>query len=184
MITAIGTGIDLSGFDSDNGNGNGESDAPSKCDVSKLRYGRIIIMADADVDGSHICTLLLTFFFSHMRPLVRGGHLYIAEPPLYRIKSGSETFYALDDAQLDELTKRLGKRKTVVARFKGLAEMEADDLWQTTMDKEHRVLRQVMMDDEPAANHIMDVLMGDKVEPRRDFIVKHAREVENLDLWA
>ncbi len=187
MITAFGTGF-VNGV---NGNGNDSGDGrdqdgegSSKFDLSKLRYDKIIIMADADVDGSHIRTLILTFFFRYMRPLIEDGHLYIAQPPLFRIKYGSDTVYALDEEERDKITARLGRRKYTVMRFKGLAEMEAEDLAETTMDREKRILRRVTMEDAAAADKMISKLMGDAVEPRRQFIVEHAREVENLDLWA
>jgi DNA gyrase subunit B len=182
MISALGTGFSTDGGDGNGSNGEGESS--SKFDLSKLRYSKIIILADADVDGSHIRTLILTFFYRYMQPLVREGHLYIAQPPLYRVKVGSDTHYALDDAALAELQKDIGKRKMTVNYFKGLAEMDSGDLAETTMDPEGRILRQVSMDDAVEADHIISTLMGSKVEPRRDFIAKHARAVGNLDLWA
>lgn len=182
MITALGTGI----ADSSNNNdgANDESEATSRFDLSKLRYHRIIIMADADVDGSHIRTLILTFFFRYMQQLIREGHLYIAQPPLYRVKAGRDTYYALDDDELKELQERLGRRRSTVFRFKGLAEMDANDLATTTMSPENRVLRQVILDEAKQADRIISILMGDPVEPRREFIAKHARETQNIDLWA
>jgi DNA gyrase subunit B len=182
MITALGTGISLRG----NGEGHegGEEEATSKFDLSKLRYHRIIIMADADVDGSHIRTLILTFFFRYMQPLIRAGHLYIAQPPLYRVKVGGETYYALDDAALQELQRRLGNRRMVVYRFKGLSEMDPDDLAETTMDPEHRVLRQVTLEEAEEAARVISVLMGDNVAQRREFLVQHAKATQDLDLWA
>ena len=193
MVTALGTGI--IGATGENGNGksgsNGENGAheegtetSSKFALDKLRYHRVIIMADADVDGSHIRTLILTFFFRYMRPLIEGGHLYIAQPPLYRIKSGSDTLYALNDKSLKQITEQMGRRKYTVMRFKGLAEMEPDDLADTTMDMGKRVLRRVTLNQGAEADKMISTLMGDAVEPRREFIVQHAREVENLDLWA
>ncbi len=182
MITALGTGI------ANHSNGNGgpddELEATSKFDLTKLRYDRIIIMADADVDGSHIRTLILTFFFRYMQPLIHEGHLYIAQPPLYRIKCGRDTYYALDDDELAQLQERLGRRKTTVFRFKGLAEMDANDLASTTMTPENRILRQVTLEEAKEADRIIAILMGDRVEPRRNFIANHARQTQNIDLWA
>jgi DNA gyrase subunit B len=195
MITALGTGIagttngNGNGHGNGNGNGNGEGESDSgesasQFDLSKLRYHRIIVMADADVDGSHIRTLILTFFFRYMQPLIREGHLYIAQPPLFRVKVGRDTYYALNDKELADLQKKLNRRNLVVFRFKGLAEMDADDLAETTMAPEKRVMRQVTLDEAEKADHIVSILMGDAVEPRRDYIANHARKVENLDLWA
>jgi len=181
MITALGTGI----TGGENGNGNGDTaESSSRFDLSKLRYHRIVIMADADVDGSHIRTLILTFFFRYMRPLIERGHLYIAQPPLYRVKSGRDTYYALNDKELEQLMARLRRRNATVYRFKGLAEMDANDLAETTMSPEKRVLRQVTLDEAEEADRIISILMGDAVEPRREYIAHHARSVENLDLWA
>ena len=181
MITALGAGINIS----TNGNGeNADQEASSKFDLSKLRYHRIIIMADADVDGSHIRTLILTFFFRYMEPLIRAGHVYIAQPPLFRIKVGRDTRYALDDKQLEDLLESLGRRNHTVNRFKGLSEMDANDLADTTMSPENRVIRQVTLDEAEEADKIISILMGEKVEPRRNFIVEHAKETQNLDLWA
>ncbi len=184
MITALGAGFSVNG-----GNGEGDSDhengeASSKFDLSKLRYGKIIILADADVDGSHIRTLILTFFYRYMQPLIREGHLYIAQPPLYRVKVGSKTYYALDDDDLERLQSNLGNRRMTVNYFKGLSEMDPNDLADTTMDPENRVLRRVTMEDAAEADRIISVLMGSKVGPRREFIAEHAREMRNLDLWA
>ncbi|MCX7597998.1 MAG: DNA topoisomerase (ATP-hydrolyzing) subunit B [Armatimonadetes bacterium] len=181
IITALGTGITTH-----SGNGdveNGGEEATSKFDLSKLRYHRIIVMADADVDGSHIRTLVLTFFFRYMQPLIRAGHLYIAQPPLYRVKAGKETHYALDDEALKALLDRLGKRVTVY-RFKGLSEMDPDDLAQTTMEPATRKLRQVTLEEAEEASRIISVLMGDNVEQRREFLVQHAKATQDLDLWA
>ncbi len=179
LITALGIGI----INHSDGNGDDE-EATSKFDLSKLRYHRVIIMADADVDGSHIRTLILTFFFRYMEPMIRAGHLYIAQPPLYRIKAGRDTHYALDDDGLSQLQKDMGRRRTTVYRFKGLAEMDAGDLAVTTMSPENRVLRQVTLEEAEQADRIISILMGDAVEPRRNFIADHARTTQNIDLWA
>ena len=165
MVTALGAGIGSEEFDS-----------------SKLRYGKIIIMTDADVDGSHIRTLLLTFFFRYMRELIEKGHVYIAQPPLYRLKKGNQEFYAFNDEERDEILNRLGKDGTTVQRYKGLGEMNPEQLWKTTMDPETRTVLQVTIDDAVEADHIFSVLMGGKVEPRREFIEKNAQYVRNLDV--
>lgn len=189
IITAIGGGI-------------GED-----FDISKVRYGKIILMTDADVDGSHIRTLLLTFFFRHMRELIELGKVYIAQPPLYRIKKGKEEYYAYDDKERDEIIKRLkgnGKAKDekiveetesteeggekklpggiVVSRYKGLGEMNPEQLWATTMNPETRTILQVTIENAAAAEKIFEILMGDSVEPRRKFIEKNAKYVRNLDV--
>jgi DNA gyrase subunit B len=193
LITALGTGIS---FDSDgNGNGNGEEhdefstngngDGKKKggYDLTRLRYHKIIVMTDADVDGDHIRTLLLTFFWLYMRPLVEEGYVYIAQPPLYRIKAGKdEQHYAQSADERDEILKTL-KRKTdvKVTRFKGLGEMDAVDLEDTTMKAGNRKLAQVTIQEAFAAQELFDILMSERVEPRRDFIIKHAKEVSDLD---
>jgi DNA gyrase subunit B len=182
MITALGTGIDM-GTNGDNGDGEEES-TKAQFDIGKLRYSKVIIMADADVDGSHIRTLILAFFFRYLQPLILSGHLYIARPPLYRIKAAGDTYYAQDDDELRGLLERLGKRKANVYRFKGLSEMQADDLAETTMDPKHRVLMQVMMDDAVEADRVISLAYGPKVEPRREWIAQHAKETKDLDLWA
>lgn len=189
IVTAIGGGI-------------GED-----FDVSKVRYGKIILMTDADVDGSHIRTLLLTFFFRHMRDLIEQGKVYIAQPPLYRIKKGKEEYYAYDDKERDEIIKRLksnsrakdeeleeeiemsegeGEKKLpggiVVSRYKGLGEMNPEQLWATTMNPETRTILQVTIENAAAAEKIFEILMGDAVEPRRKFIEKNAKYVRNLDV--
>ena len=165
MITAIGAGLD------------------EDINLEKLRYHRIIIMTDADVDGSHIRTLLLTFFFRHMSPLITHGHLYIAQPPLYKITSGKSEQYAYTEAQGEALLQEMkGKRNIGVQRYKGLGEMTADQLWDTTMDPETRILLRVTLGDAAADDDIFSILMGDVVEPRRNFIQTHALEVKNLDV--
>ncbi len=163
VITALGCGI-------------GE-----EIDLDKLRYGKIIIMADADVDGSHIRTLMLTFFFRFMRPLIEKGHVYIAQPPLYRITKGKEHHYAYSDQERDKIMEQLGG-KYEIQRYKGLGEMDADQLWETTMDPATRIMLRVEMEDAAAADEVFTILMGDKVEPRRDFIEKNAKYVQNLDV--
>ncbi|NLL30374.1 MAG: DNA topoisomerase (ATP-hydrolyzing) subunit B [Clostridiales bacterium] len=166
MVTAFGTGI---GDD---------------FDESKLRYNRIIIMTDADVDGAHIRTLLLTFFFRYMRGLIDGGHVYIAQPPLYQVKKNKKEYYVYSDEELENLMKELGGKdnSTSIQRYKGLGEMNASQLWDTTMDPEKRVLLKATVEDAKEADEIFTILMGDKVEPRRDFIEKNAKKVSNLDI--
>ncbi len=144
-------------------------------DLSKLRYGKIIIMADADVDGSHIRTLLLTFFFRFMRPLVEEGHVYLAQPPLFRITKGKRHYYAFSDQQRDQIMAELGGGYDI-QRYKGLGEMDPEQLWETTMNPETRTMRRVEVEDALEADEVFTVLMGDKVEPRRDFIMKFAKE--------
>ncbi len=186
IVAALGTGIATS---SANGNGNGHSDDEDGepvndgglFDLSKLRYSRIIIMTDADVDGSHIRTLLLTFFFRYMQPLIEQGHIYIAQPPLFSVKQGGKTYYALTEEERDALLEQLPSRGRMTYRFKGLGEMNAEDLATTTMEPSTRIVRLVTLDDAIEADEIFSILMGNLVEPRRDFIAEHARDAENLD---
>ncbi len=164
VITALGCGIG------------------DEIDLTKLRYGKIIIMADADVDGSHIRTLMLTFFFRFMRPLLEEGHVYIAQPPLYRITKGkNEHFYAYTDEERDKIMAQLGGNYEI-QRYKGLGEMDPEQLWETTMDPATRIMLRVEMEDAAAADEVFTILMGDKVEPRREFIEKNAKYVQNLDI--
>ena len=165
MITAIGAGLD------------------DEIDLTKLRYHRVIIMTDADVDGSHIRTLILTFFYRHMKELVDHGHLYIAQPPLYKITTGKQVHYAYSEGEREGIMVQLGKRRNIgMQRYKGLGEMTAPQLWETTMDPEKRTLLQVSVSDAAAADETFTMLMGDLVEPRRNFIQTHALEVKNLDV--
>ena len=164
MITAFGTGID------------------TEFNIEKLRYGKIIIMTDADVDGAHIRTLLLTFFFRHMRELVDEGHIYIAQPPLYMVSKNRKEYYVYDDDELEVLLKEIGRDNYTIQRYKGLGEMNPEQLWETTMDPEHRILLRVNVDDAVNADEIFSMLMGDKVEPRREFIEKNAKYASNLDI--
>lgn len=165
MITAIGTGI-------------GED-----FDLGKLRYGHIVLMTDADVDGAHIRTLLLTFFYRFMKPLITNGHIYIAMPPLYYVKKGKkEEHYLYSDKELDNLLDRIGRDGVAIQRYKGLGEMNAEQLWTTTMNPQTRTIVKLELEDAVAADEIFSTLMGEKVEPRRDFINQHAKEVENLDV--
>ena len=153
-------------------------------DEAKLRYNRIIIMTDADVDGAHIRTLLLTFFYRYMRPLIDGGHVYIAQPPLYKVSKGKREEYAYTDEDLDKILEEFGGKDNSIniQRYKGLGEMNANQLWDTTMDPEHRILLKATVEDAIAADEIFTILMGDKVEPRREFIQKNANKVSNLDI--
>ena len=174
MITALGTGIH------------------DEFDIEKLRYHKIILMADADVDGQHIRTLLLTLLFRFMKPLVEAGHVYLAQPPLYKIKwdgRGQDSDYAYSDRERDAVIEQgiaAGKRdprpRDGVQRFKGLGEMNASELWDTTMDPEHRILLQVTLDDAAQADELFTVLMGEDVEARRSFIQRNAKDVRFLDI--
>jgi len=164
LITALGTSIG------------------DRFDPDKLRYRRIVIMTDADVDGAHIRTLLLTFFFRHMREIIEQGCLYIAQPPLYRIQDGKQKAYAYTDRQRDEILKKAKTKKPDVNRYKGLGEMNADQLWETTMDPSNRLLLRVDIEDAVRASEIFDVLMGSNVAPRKKFIETHAKDVTNLDV--
>lgn len=165
MITAFGSGIG------------------SEFDLEKLRYGKIIIMTDADVDGAHIRTLLLTFFFRYMKPLVENGNIYIAQPPLYKISKGKKDYYVYSDNELEEIMNEFGRDKEYpIQRYKGLGEMNPEQLWETTMDPETRTILQVSVEDALAADEIFTMLMGDRVKPRREFIQKNAKLVKNLDI--
>ncbi|MDU5215675.1 MAG: toprim domain-containing protein, partial [Finegoldia magna] len=167
MITAFGTGIG------------------KNFDISKLRYGKIVIMTDADVDGAHIRTLLLTFLYRFMKPLVEKGHVYIAQPPLYGIIKGVKVMeYCYTEKELEEALEKYGERSNIkVQRYKGLGEMNAEQLWDTTMNPEHRILIKVEIDgeDENELDNTFDVLMGDNVEPRREFIEQNAVYAQNID---
>jgi len=183
LIQALGTGISERTSNGDGNGENGSSERPrSLFDLSKLRYHRIIIMADADVDGAHIRTLLLTFFFRHMRQLIEEGHIYIAQPPLYGVRDGREILYAHTDGELQELVKQVKARNPSIQRYKGLGEMNADQLAETTMDPAKRRIKRVTMEDAETADLIFSTLMGDEVEPRKAFIVRYAKEVRDLDL--
>ena len=154
-------------------------------DLSKLRYGKIIIMADADVDGSHIRTLLLTFFFRYMRPLVEQGHIYFAQPPLFRVGRGKKFYYAFSEKERDQYIDELKNGSDVkidIQRYKGLGEMDPSQLWETTMDPSNRTIVRVNLEDAAQADTTFTVLMGDKVEPRKEFIERNARFVRNLDI--
>ena len=162
VVTALGAGID------------------EDFDLSKLRYHKIVIMADADVDGAHIRTLLLTFFFRYMRPLIEHGYVYIAQPPLYRLTKNKKHFYAYSDEERDAYMEKLGQCD--IQRYKGLGEMDSEQLWETTMNPETRIMLRVTLDDAIEADKTFSVLMGDKVEPRREFIEQNAKYVQNLDI--
>ncbi|CAI3592900.1 DNA gyrase, subunit B (fragment) [Clostridium neonatale] len=153
-------------------------------DIEKIRYNRIIIMTDADVDGAHIRTLLLTFFYRYMRKLVEDGHVYIAQPPLYKVTKNKNDNYAYNDAELDQILAEIGGKdnSTDIQRYKGLGEMNAIQLWDTTMDPEKRILLRVDIEDAMAADEIFTILMGEKVEPRKEFIQRNAKNVVNLDI--
>jgi len=149
-------------------------------DIAKLRYHKIILLADADVDGAHIRTLLMTFFYRHMPEVVEGVHLFIAQPPLYRISTGKVTRYAHDDKDRERVVKEFKVKNLSIQRFKGLGEMNAEQLWETTMSPASRTLLRADIDDAAEADRILSTLMGEKVEPRRDFIKARARQVQNL----
>ena len=151
-------------------------------DIERLRYGKIVIMADADVDGSHIRVLLLTFFFRHMRQLIEKGHIYLAQPPLYKVYKGKQLRYAFSEEEKERIVQELGVNGVQSERYKGLGEMDPEQLWETTMNPETRTLLKVTIDDAIACDEIFSILMGDMVEPRREFIEKNARFVENLDI--
>lgn len=163
MIAAFGTGVG------------------DEMDIEKLRYHKIVIMTDADVDGAHIRTLLLTFFFRFLKPLVDGGYVYIAQPPLYKVSQGRKEVYAYSDEEMEEVRAGMGERVNL-QRYKGLGEMNPEQLWETTMSPEHRVLIQVTVEDAIAADQVFDMLMGDDVEPRRNYIIENSKFVENLDI--
>jgi len=164
FITALGTGIG------------------DEMDVSKARYHRVIIMTDADVDGAHIRTLIMTFIFRYMRPLIDCGYIYIAQPPLYRLKKGKAEHYVYSDDEMKNKLKEVGEKGTMVQRYKGLGEMNPEQLWETTMNPDTRTLLQVTLEDAIAADEMFTILMGDQVEPRRKFIEKYAKDVVNLDV--
>jgi len=164
LITALGTGIG------------------QQFNVESLRYGRVIIMTDADVDGAHITTLLLTFFFRYMQPLIESGHLFIAQPPLYRIQAGKKHHYVYSEDEKDKLLKKLKSSNIGLQRYKGLGEMNPSQLWETTMNPENRTILQVTVEDAASADRTFDMLMGPRVPPRRRFIQTHATEVQNLDV--
>ena len=162
VVTALGCGI-------------GE-----EFDIEKLRYHKVFIMADADVDGSHICTLMLTFFFRFMRPLIEGGYVYIAQPPLFKLAKGKDVRYAYNEPEMTQMSAEMGQG-VKINRYKGLGEMNPEQLWETTMNPDNRVIVQISIEDAEKADEAFTILMGDKVEPRRQFIEKNA-EYANLDV--
>jgi len=164
LISAIGTGV-------------GEA-----FDIEKARYHQVILMTDADVDGAHIRTLLLTFFFRYMKPVIEEGYIYIAQPPLFRVAKGKQERYAFREEEMKQISAEFGEKGTTVQRYKGLGEMNANQLWSTTMDPVQRVLKQVKIEDAIYANEIFEKLMGEDVDARKDFIKRHATEVTNLDI--
>ena len=167
MITAFGTGIH------------------EDFDISKLRYGKIIIMTDADVDGAHIATLMLTFIYRFMPELIKQGHVFLAQPPLYKLEKGQKIWYAYSDDELNQILKEVGRdQNNKIQRYKGLGEMDAEQLWETTMDPERRVLLRVNMDNDALSelDLTFTTLMGDQVDPRREFIEQNAKFVTNLDI--
>ncbi len=167
MITAFGTGIH------------------EDFDITKLRYNKIIIMTDADVDGAHISTLLLTFLYRFMPELIKQGHVYLAQPPLYKVEKNKKVWYAYSDSELNSILMEIGRdNNNKIQRYKGLGEMDAEQLWETTMDPERRILLRVNMDDDVASelDLTFTTLMGDQVEPRREFIEANAKYVQNLDI--
>ena len=164
MITALGTGVE------------------AEMDLGKLRYHKIVVMTDADVDGAHIRTLLLTFIYRKLQALVENGHVYIAQPPLFMVKSGKEEVYCYNEKERDEAIVRLGKKNVLVQRYKGLGEMNPEQLWRTTMNPETRTLLRVSTEDAVEADRIFTILMGEQVEPRRQFIEENALSVRNLDI--
>ncbi len=164
LITAIGTGIG------------------DEFNIEKARYGKIIIMTDADVDGAHIRTLLLTFFYRYMRDLIEEGLIYKAQPPLYKVKKGRREEYIYDEKALRKLLGEIGRDSVSLQRYKGLGEMNPDQLWDTTMDPDNRIVKLVQVEDAILADETFTTLMGDKVQPRKEFILEHGHEVENLDV--
>ena len=167
MITAFGTGIH------------------EDFDITKLRYNKIILMTDADVDGAHISTLLLTFLYRFMPELIKQGHVYLAKPPLYKLEKNKKVWYAYSDEELDDILKEVGRdQSNKIQRYKGLGEMDSEQLWETTMDPERRILLRVNYNEEMESelDLTFTTLMGDKVEPRREFIEENARYVKNLDI--
>ena len=165
MITAFGTGIH------------------EDFDITKLRYNKIILMTDADVDGAHISTLLLTFIYRFMPELIKQGHVFLAKPPLYKLEKNKKVWYAYSDEELDSILSEVGRdQNNKIQRYKGLGEMDAEQLWETTMDPERRILLRVNYDEETESELTFTTLMGDKVEPRREFIEENAQFVKNLDI--
>ena len=163
LIQALGTGV-------------GE-----EFNAEAIRYHKVVIMTDADIDGAHIRTLLLTFFFRYMRPLIEKGYIYMAQPPLYKVQQGKRVEYLYDDEALDKLLKELGGRPSI-QRYKGLGEMNPEQLWDTTMDPDHRTLLQITLEDAMDADQVFSMLMGEEVEPRKEFIQENAIYANNIDI--
>jgi len=180
MITAIGPGV-ISGM---RGDGNGAKDEELSAEeiAKKLRYHKIIIMTDADVDGAHIRTLLLTFFYRYARDIVENGNVYIAQPPLFLVSKGKSQHWVYNEAELEKLLKQMGRDGVNIQRYKGLGEMNPTQLWETTMDPERRTLLKIEIEDAEAADDIFKILMGSEVEPRREFIMEYAKKVRWLDI--
>ena len=164
LITALGTSI-------------GE-----EFDVTKLRYNKIIVMTDADVDGQHISCLLLTFFYRYMMALVEGGHLYLAQPPLYKVTKDKNIYYLYTEKELEQFLKEHDNKNIKMQRYKGLGEMNPEQLWETTLNPENRVLKQITIEDAVKADQLFTLLMGDNVEPRKEFILNNAKLAQNIDL--
>ena len=163
LVTAIGTSVS------------------DEFNIDKLRYGKIVILTDADSDGNHISCLLLTFFYRHMRPLIENRHIYVAQPPLFKVIKNKKTHYIRDESQLNIILKELGEN-VVIQRFKGLGEMDASELYETVMDVNNRILKKVSIDDAIEADRMFTILMGEEVEPRKEFIMENAKLVKNLDV--
>jgi len=164
LVTAVGTGIG------------------DEFDIKRLKYGKIVILVDADSDGNHIACLLLTFFYRYMRPLIENGHVYVALPPLYRVVKGKKFWYVNDDDELNNLLGRIGREGVVIQRFKGLGEMNPDQLSETAINPLTRRLKKIAVEDAVEADRMFSILMGEEVEPRKEFIMAHAVEVKNLDV--
>ncbi|NBV82764.1 hypothetical protein EBR57_01370, partial [bacterium] len=187
LITAIGpeviSGLRETTFDLDADAPSVSSEEATAAVLAKLRYHKIVIMTDADVDGAHIRTLLLTFFFRHARELIEAGALYIAQPPLFLVKKGSTKRYVYNEKELDDVLTAMGRDTNVgIQRYKGLGEMNPDQLWETTMDPEKRTLLQVTLEDGESADEIFSILMGSKVDPRKEFIEKYGKTVRWIDV--
>ena len=181
MITAIGPGV-VTGLKGDGNGQDREGEISTEQILKELRYHKVILMTDADVDGSHIRTLLLTFFFRYAREIVENGNVYIAQPPLYLLHKGRAQRYAYSDAEMEKAMKEMGREGVTIQRYKGLGEMNPEQLWDTTMNPETRTLLQITLEDAEVADEIFKILMGTEVEPRREFIEKHAKEVRRLDV--
>ena len=180
IITALAAGFDERGPNAVDDEENGSRG--KTFNIEELRYHKVVIMADADIDGAHIRTLLLTFFYRYMPALIHGGHIYIAQPPLYKVKAGKTEKYAYSDEELQKVLDELGRDNYNIQRYKGLGEMNAEQLWETTMNPETRIMLRVTMDDARKADELFSILMGDAVEPRKKFIETHAIYAKNIDV--